>query len=81
MFYIENKKYGIPQIGLFRVSATDDNPCDLFDRIDFPVARFSYRAESLKTGLLRGFYFTQKCQCGLFLKSRMGQAGKDLNFR
>lgn len=26
--------------GLFGVSATDDNPCDLFDRIDFPVDEF-----------------------------------------
>jgi len=26
--------------GLYRVSATDDNPCDLFDRIEFPVDEF-----------------------------------------
>lgn len=26
--------------GLFRVGATDDNPCDLFERIDFPVDEF-----------------------------------------
>lgn len=67
------------------VGATDDNPCDLFDRIDFPVAKFTYRAESLKTGLLHDFCFTQKYQCGLYLKSLVGQAGmnagKDLNFR
>lgn len=26
--------------GLFGVGATDDNPCDLFERIDFPVDEF-----------------------------------------
>jgi hypothetical protein len=26
--------------GLFGVSSTDDNPCDLFDRISFPVDEF-----------------------------------------
>ena len=26
--------------GLYRLSATDDNPCDLFDRIEFPVDEF-----------------------------------------
>lgn len=56
------------------VGATDDNPCDLFERIDFPVAKFTYRAESLETGLLRDFCFTQKYRCGLYLKSLVGQA-------
>ena len=28
------------QYGLFGVGATDDNPCDLFERIDFPVDEF-----------------------------------------
>ena len=38
--------------GLYGVSATDDNPCDLFERIDFPVDEFfpPERGEFLEKG-------------------------------
>ena len=40
------------QYGLYGVGATDDNPCDLFDRIDFPVDEFfpPERCEFLEDG-------------------------------
>ena len=40
------------QHGLYGVGATDDNPCDLFDRIDFPVDEFfpPERCEFLEDG-------------------------------
>ena len=40
------------QYGLFGVGATDDNPCDLFDRIHFPVDEFfpPERCEFLENG-------------------------------
>lgn len=38
--------------GLYGVSSTDDNPCDLFERIDFPVDEFfpPERGEFLEKG-------------------------------
>ena len=44
--------YTLNQYGLYGVSATDDNPCDLFDRIDFPVDEFfpPERCEFLEDG-------------------------------
>ena len=37
---------------LYGVSATDDNPCDLFERIDFPIDEFfpPERGEFLEKG-------------------------------
>lgn len=38
--------------GLYRVGATDDNPCDLFERIEFPMDEFypPERCEFLEDG-------------------------------
>lgn len=50
-----NKSRGVIMLllyGLYRVGATDDNPCDLFERIDFPVDEFfpPERCEFLDSG-------------------------------
>ena len=39
-YYKGNKDFTTKKDGLFGVGATDDNPCDLFERIDFPVDEF-----------------------------------------
>lgn len=46
------RTFAITQHGLFGVGATDDNPCDLFERIDFPVDEFfpPERGEFLEKG-------------------------------